>query len=49
MDKCIPLVEQSQAEVLLLLSEKNIDCDSFKNLNTNTSKICLHYYKTKIS
>lgn len=49
MDKCLPLVEQSQAEVLILLSEKNIDCDTSKNLNTSTNTIYFNYYKTSIS
>lgn len=38
MDKCLSLVKQSEAEILILLSDKNIDIDTSKNLNANTSK-----------
>lgn len=38
MDKCLPLVKQCEAEILILLSDKNIDIDTSKNLNANTSK-----------
>lgn len=31
MNECLPLVEKSQAEVLILLSEKNIDSDVSNN------------------
>lgn len=37
MDKCLPVVKQSQAEVLILLSEKNIDNEMSTNVNSNTS------------
>jgi len=36
MDKCLPLVKQSEAEILILLSNKNMDIDLSKNLNANT-------------
>jgi hypothetical protein len=36
MDKCLPLVKQSQAEVLILLSNKNINTVMTKNMNSNT-------------
>lgn len=39
MNKCLPLVEQSQAEILLLLSDKNVDNDVSKSPNANTGKI----------
>ncbi|VVC32784.1 Hypothetical protein CINCED_3A023126 [Cinara cedri] len=35
MDKCLPVVKQSQAEVLILLSEKKID-EMSTNVNSNT-------------
>lgn len=38
MNECLPLVKQSQAEVLILLSDKNVDCDLSKVPNANTSK-----------
>lgn len=31
INECLPLVEKSQAEVLILLSEKNIDSDMSNN------------------
>lgn len=39
MDTCLHLVKQSKAEILILLSDKNIDIDTSKNPNANTSKI----------
>lgn len=36
MNECLPLVEKSQAEVLILLSEKNID--SHVSNNATNSK-----------
>jgi len=38
MNECLPLVEKSQAEVLILLSEKNIDSDSDVSNNATHSK-----------
>lgn len=43
MNKCLPLVKQSQAEILLLLSDKIIDVDKSKNPNANTGKIIFNY------
>lgn len=43
MDKCLPVVTQSEAEILILLSDKNIDIDTSKNLNSNTSKNYINY------
>lgn len=43
MDKCLHLVKQSKAEVLILLSDKNIDTDTSTNQNTSTSKIYQNY------
>lgn len=45
MDKCLPVVKQSQAEVLILLSEKNIDNKMSTNVNSNTSKNDFYYMK----
>jgi len=36
MDKCLHLVKQSKAEILILLSDKNIDIDTSKYPNANT-------------
>lgn len=44
MNKCLPLVKRSQAEVLILLSEKNIDGHIMSNNGTN-SKNVYHYKK----
>jgi len=45
MNKCLPLVERSQAEVLILLSEKNIDGQMSNNA---TSKNLFYHNKKKI-
>lgn len=45
MNKCLPLVKQSQAEILLLLSDKIIDIDKSKNPNASTGKIVFNYLK----
>lgn len=48
MDKCLPLVEKSQAEILILLSDKNIDNEVPKNLNANNSKYYLIIKKNEL-
>lgn len=47
MDKCLPLVQKSQAEILILLSNKNIDIDESNNPNTITGKSHIKYFATK--
>jgi len=47
MNKCLPLVERSQAEVLILLSEKNID-GQMSNNATNGKYLFYHNKKKRI-
>lgn len=43
MDTCLPVAKQSQAEVLILLSEKNLDDEISTNVNSNTGKNNLYF------
>jgi len=45
MNKCLPLVKRSQAEVLILLSEKNIDGHVMSNNGTNSKNVFYHNKK----
>lgn len=38
MNECLPLVKQSHAEVLILLSNKDINNEISTNINANNSK-----------